>query len=449
MIILRFAPSPTGLLHVGNARTALVNWLFAKKHGGKFILRYDDTDTQRRQARYANAIAQDMDWLGWHYDEVFYQSQRLPLYEKAFEALKASGRLYACYETPQELDFKRKRLLAIGKPPVYDRASLELTPAQLADFEAQGRKPHWRFKLEHRAVSWNDMARGPLSYEGSSLSDPILVREDGSFVYTFCSVVDDVDMKITHILRGNDHISNTAVQIQLLEALGANPDTFNFGHFPLLLGENGESLSKRLGSLSLQELREQGLEPMALSSYLAHLGTRDEITPELSLEPLIAAFDASAFSANTPKFSPTDLTRLSAKVLHKMPFNQAQDRLKDHGLEAVHEDFWNMTRENISTLEEVKDLWRICFEEMSPEKRPEDAEYLTYALEFLPNEPWDENTWALWTGILKEKTARTGRALFLPLRWALTNQDHGPEMKKILPYIGRERVIARLKGEKA
>lgn len=446
MVILRFAPSPTGLLHVGNARTALVNWLFAKRHQGTFILRYDDTDLVRSKEEYASAIAQDMAWLGWHHDAVYYQSKRLHLYEEAFEKLKASGRLYPCYETPQELDFKRKRLLSMGKPPLYDRASLTLSAEQKEAYEKEGRLPHWRFLLEHRAVTWQDLARGPLSYDGASLSDPILVREDGSFVYTFCSVVDDLDMKVTHILRGNDHISNTAVQIQLLEALGGNAADINFGHFPLLVGENGEALSKRLGSLSLQEMRENGIEAMAISSYLAHLGTRDEITPETTLTPLIEHFDPSAFSANTPKFSPTDLKRLSAKLLHKMSYDQVKERLAHMQLAHITEEFWQMARENIETLAEVAGLWSICHGAVSPAPRAQDASYLKDALALLPEEPWDENTWQTWTARLKEQTGRQGRALFLPLRWALTGLEHGPEMKKILPFMGRELAQARLRG---
>lgn len=444
MMKLRFAPSPTGLMHVGNARTALVNWLFAKKHGGQFILRFDDTDVLRSREAYADAILEDMAWLGWTHDALYHQSKRLDLYTKAFEQLKEAGRLYPCYETPQELDFKRKRQLSLGQPPVYDRSSLDLTEEARAKFEAEGRKPHWRFRLEHRTVKWQDLARGALSYEGSALSDPILVREDATFVYTFCSVVDDVDMGITHILRGNDHISNTAVQIQLLEALGANPDTIAFGHFPLLLGENGESLSKRLGSLSLQELRAQGLEAMAVSSYLAHLGTRDEITPELSLEPLIAHFDPTAFSANTPKFSPTDLERLSAKLIHKMPFSQVKERLEPLGLSHMDESFWMIARENISKVHDVHALWDICFGDLTVEKRPDDATYLISALACLPEGAWDEDTWGAWTNALKEATGRKGRDLFLPLRWALTGQDHGPEMKKLLPLMGRALVLSRL-----
>ncbi|MCA0370020.1 MAG: glutamate--tRNA ligase [Proteobacteria bacterium] len=446
MIKLRFAPSPTGLMHVGNARTALVNWLFAKKHGGQFILRFDDTDVARSRDEYAEAILQDMAWLGWTHDALFHQSKRLDLYRKAFEALKAAGRLYACYETPQELDFKRKRLLSLGQPPVYDRTALSLSDEDKARLEGEGRKPHWRFRLEHRAVTWQDLARGPLSYEGGALSDPILVREDGTFVYTFCSVVDDVDMNITHILRGNDHISNTAVQIQLLEALGADPSAIAFGHFPLLLGENGESLSKRLGSLSLQELRAQGLEPMAISSYLAHLGTRDEITPELALEPLIAHFDPTAFSANTPKFSPTDLERLSSKLVHKMPFDQVKERLASLGLSHMDEAFWLIARENLSKVEDIRDLWEICYGELSAQKREADAPYLLEALGCLPDGTWNEETWGQWTSTLKEATGRKGRELFLPLRWALTAQEHGPEMKKLLPLMGRDLVVKRLES---
>ncbi|MBN9343518.1 MAG: glutamate--tRNA ligase [Caedibacter sp. 38-128] len=445
--ILRFAPSPTGLLHIGNARTALINWLFARKNKATFILRLDDTDLARSEQQYEQAIYEDLKWLGLSYDRIEWQSKRLREYEKAADALKASGRLYACYETPEELEFKRRRLLSQGRPPIYDRAALNLTPEEHAHFLKEGRKPHWRFKLMSEAISWKDLIRGEISFEGENLSDPILIREDNSPVYTLSSVVDDIDFGITHVIRGEDHITNTAIQLQLIEALGADSKSFTFGHVQYLLGEQGESLSKRIGSLSLRQLREEGYEACALASYLAKLGTSEDISPALSLDQLISEFDISHVGRAAPRFSKNMLDRMNARLLHHQSYNHAQARLAEEGLHYIHEEFWNMCHGNINKLMDLKHIWNICTQELAP--KIEDASYLEEACRSLPFEPWSSETWVIWTQALKEKTGRKGKDLFMPLRQALTGEDHGPEMKELLPLIGREKALKRLQGKVA
>lgn len=445
--ILRFAPSPTGLLHIGNARTALINWLFARKNKATFILRLDDTDLARSEQQYEQAIYEDLKWLGLTYDHIEWQSKRLQEYEKAAETLKASGRLYPCYETPEELEFKRRRLLSQGQPPIYDRAALNLTSAEHDRFLKEGRKPHWRFKLTAEEISWKDLIRGDISFEGKNLSDPILIREDNSPVYTLSSVVDDIDFGITHIIRGEDHITNTAIQLQLIEALGTDSKSFTFGHVQYLLGEQGESLSKRIGSLSLRQLQEEGYEACALASYLAKLGTSEDISPTLSLDQLINEFDISHVGRAAPRFSKTMLDRINTRLLHHQPYSNIQARLAEEGLHYIQEEFWNACHGNINKLLDLKNIWNICTQELVP--RIEDASYLEEACKSLPLEPWSSETWSTWTQAIKEKTGRKGRELFMPLRQALTGEDHGPEMKELLLLIGREKALKRLQGKVA
>lgn len=450
MVVLRFAPSPTGYLHVGNVKTALINYLFAEKHQGRFLLRFDDTDTQRSKDVYKDAILRDLRWLGWEFEDPFFQSQRLSLYDKAVKSLKENGRLYPCYETPQELDFKRKRLLAAGRPPVYDRASLSLSQDKKVAYEAEGRTPHWRFLLEDKTVVWQDEARGSLSYESTSLSDPILVRENGTYVYTLCSVVDDLEKGVTHIIRGNDHISNTAVQIQLTEALSGDRNPFRFAHLPLLMGSQGESLSKRLGSLSVQDLRDKnGLEAMAINSYLAQLGSSQEIVPARSMDQLVKTFSLGSYSANSPKFSLEELERQNAKLVRSMSYEEARPRLSSYHQDQVTSDFWEAVRENLTRLSDLDILWSLIKEPVKPVIGEEDSDYLARALGCLPSAPWTEETWKAWTDDLKKESGRKGRSLFMPLRLALTGEQHGPEMKKILPLIEENIVRARLRGDTA
>ncbi len=442
-IKVRFAPSPTGLLHVGNTRQALVNWLYARAKGGCYLLRIDDTDEERSTPEFAQAIEDDLRWLGLDWDEKAVQSQRLDRYTAAAEKLKQAGRLYACYETPEELGLKRKVALSAGRPPIYDRGALHLSDQEKATFEAEGRHAHWRFKLDHREIAWPDLVRGAVSFQGENLSDPVLIREDGRPLYTLTSVVDDIELEVTHVLRGEDHVANTAVQVQLFQALGGSDAVPTFGHLSLIAGAGGESLSKRLGSLSVASLRDSGLEAMTLNSYLARLGTPDPIEPFLDLATLAQSFDLSRFGRATPKFDPKDLEHLNARLLHDTPFEQVAERLPA-GFDA---ELWEAVRPNLTHLSEATAWQAICRGPVAPQV--EDADFTRQAAELLPPEPWDEATWGAWTGAVKAASGRKGKALFLPLRLALTGLDHGPELKALLPLIGRERAEARLAGKTA
>tara|TARA_B100001939_G_scaffold345686_1_gene362830 strand:- start:25181 stop:26518 length:1338 start_codon:yes stop_codon:yes gene_type:complete len=441
---VRFAPSPTGRLHVGNIRTALVNWLFARQQKGVFMLRLDDTDTARSSEEYVRGIMEDLTWLGLDWDETVRQSDRFDRYDAAVEKLKAAGRLYPCYETAQELDLKRKIQLGQGKPPVYDRAALNLTPEQIKAYEAEGRKPHWRFRLELPArIEWDDLVKGHLSFDLAAVSDPILIREDGSYLYTLPSVVDDIDFGITHIMRGEDHATNSAVQAQIFEALGGKVPAY--AHFSLLTGKGGEGLSKRLGSASIQAYREEdGYEPMAINSLLARLGSSDPIEPFRRLEPLVESFDFGKYSRSSAKFDPHDLDVLNAKILHDTSYDEVKNRPEMTG---VSEAFWLTVRPNLKKLRDVKD-WRALVE--GPVRpKIEDPAFTARAAELLPEGDWDEGTWKSWTTAVKDATGAKGKALFLPLRQAITGLDQGPEMGALLPLIGREKVRARLLGETA
>lgn len=444
-VSVRFAPSPTGRLHVGNIRLALVNWLFARRHGGSFLLRLDDTDLERSRPEYADGIVEDLSWLGLSWDRFARESDRMDRYADAAARLKAAGRLYACYETAEELSLKRKSRISRGLPPVYDRAGLRLGEEERATLEAQGRRPHWRFLLEHEAVEWRDLVRGPQHFEGADLSDPVLLREDGRPLYTLSSVVDDADLGITHVVRGEDHVANTAVQIQIFRALGAPvPD---FAHLPLLVDAEGQGLSKRLGSLAVATLREEGVEPLALACLLAKLGTSDPVEPRPGLDELAAEFDFAKISRATPRFDPAELGRLNARIVHAMPFEAAAPRLADLGLAGVDARFWEAVRPNLQRVADVADWWRVAREPLAPVI--EDAGFTREAAALLPGEPWDQETWSLWVAAVKEKTGRKGKALFLPLRLALTGMEHGPELRNLLPLIGHERAEARLSGKTA
>jgi glutamyl-tRNA synthetase len=444
---VRFAPSPTGMLHIGNARAALINWLFAKKHRGVFMLRQDDTDLERSEERFAKAIQEDLGWLGLTHQEFAKQSDRFDRYRQAMQQLIDSGRLYPCYETAEDLDFKRKRQLTKGQPPIYDRASLSLGAEQKEVYEKQGRKPHWRFKLEPGLIAWDDLVRGHVEFHGERLSDPVLVREDGAFLYTITSVVDDLDFSITHILRGEDHVTNTAVQIQLFQALNnGKPVDIQFGHTTLLMDAKGQGLSKRLGSLSLAQMREDGIEPMAINSLIARLGTSLPVEPVLDLDILADHFDLGSFSRTPPRFDEQELLILNHKLFHIMSYESVKYRLKELDASDIDETIWNLIRNNLQKLKDVKEWQTIFHGDLKGTVPQEDKEYVQSALENLPVFPWSMETWGQWTNVLKEKTGRKGRALFMPLRQALTGMDHGPEMKELLPIIGYERVKERLKG---
>lgn len=444
-IKVRFAPSPTGYLHAGNVRTAVITWLFARKEGGHFLLRIDDTDLERSKPEYEEDIESAMMWLGLDWDEKTRQRDRSARYAEIIEQLKEQGRLYPCYETPDELSLKRKTQLAMGKPPIYDRAALELTAEQIAKYEAEGRNPHWRFKLEHTPIEWEDMVRGTVKFDGALLSDPVLIREDGSPLYHLCSVIDDMDYDMTHVVRGEDHVSNTAAHIQMFEALGATVPTF--AHLPMISDKEGGKLSKRLGSMSARDFRDnEKLEPMAIVSLLARLGSADPIMPFTSLQPLIEQFDMSKFSKGAPKFDMDELLRLNQKIIHETPFEDVNVRLAAMGLPDLDEEFWNTVRPNLTKLEDIKEWWDVANGPVEPVI--EDADYLAQAAALLPPEPWTHDTWKEWTGKVKEATGRKGKELFMPLRQALTGMAHGPELDGLLPLIGAEKAASRLTSQK-
>ena len=447
MTKVRFAPSPTGKLHVGNVRTAIFNYLFAKKAGGVFVLRIDDTDTERSTAAYEDGIRADLGWLGIGWDETFKQSERFDLYQEAAAKLRSDGLLYPCYESGDELDRKRKLQMKNGRPPVYDRAALELSGAQIAAFEAEGRKPHWRFKLSGNPVVWEDMVRGPVSIETSSLSDPILIREDGSYLYTLPSVVDDIEAKITHIIRGEDHTTNSGAQIEIFLALGGAAPMF--GHQALLVGADGGKLSKRIGSLGISDIRDvEGYEPMAVLSLLAKLGTSDPVDAFDTVEGLLEGFDLGKLSRSPARFDPEDLKRINAKLLHAKPYAEVKDRLAAMGADGG-EAFWDGVRSNLERLSDAKGLAALVSGPVTPVIAAEDAEFANLAAATLPAGDLDGTSWGAWTTALKETTGRKGKTLFMPLRQALTGEAHGPEMAVMLPLIGRERAAARLRGETA
>ena len=439
--IVRFAPSPTGRIHIGNARTALLNWLFARRGGGTFILRFDDTDFERSKAEYARSIEEDLAWLGVEPDLVRRQSERMAFYDAAAERLKSLGRIYPAYETPEELDRRRKRQQALGRPPIYDRAALRLTEAERAGLEAAGRKPHWRFRLDPKTVRWTDMVRGESHIDCGSLSDPVLRREDGTFLYTLPSVVDDIALGVTHVIRGEDHVTNTAVQLQLFEALAGHAP--EFGHHNLLTDASGEGLSKRTGALSIGSLREKGLEPLAVAALAVLVGSAEAVRPVGSLEALSGLVDLANLSRGAARFDEAELDALSARTLHAMPYAAVADRLAAIGIAGPKaEDFWLAVRGNLARFADVAE-WRAVVEgDVAPVV--EDRAYLDLAAERLPEGEWDARTWGAWTSALKALTGRKGRELYHPLRLALTGRESGPELAALLPLIGRARAKARL-----
>jgi glutamyl-tRNA synthetase len=437
-VTTRFAPSPTGRLHVGNVRTALHNWLLAKQAGGRFLLRIDDTDAERSREEYVEAIRADLAWLGLVPDGEERQSARFALYEREFQKLVEAGRVYRCYETAQELELKRKVLLGRGLPPIYDRAALKLTEADQAAKEAAGERPHWRFLLDHDApIEWTDGIRGPQHFDPRQMSDPVVRRADGSWLYMLPSAIDDVDMGISHVLRGEDHVSNTAAQVQMFVALRAEPP--QFAHEALLVGTEGK-LSKRLGSLGMAELRESGIEPQAVIALLARLGTSDPVDPALDAAALAAGFNLSHFGRAPARFDEAELARVNAAVIHRLPYGAVADRLPA----GMDEAAWAAVRPNLSTVAEAADWWQVVTGPIeAPAQSDEDRAYLAAAAEVLETVGAD---WAALTAALKERTGRKGKPLFLPLRQALTGQDHGPEMAALLPLIGRDAALERLRA---
>jgi glutamyl-tRNA synthetase len=453
-VTVRFAPSPTGNIHIGNARTALFNWLFRLKHSGRFILRFDDTDTERSKQYFADAIDRDLRWLGIAPDVTIYQSQRAASHQAAAEILKTAGRLYPCYETAEELERRRKILLTRRLPPIYGREALKLTDDEKAAFEAEGRKPHWRFLLPNHdgdpfvtkrtEVTWDDIVRGPQTVDLASISDPVLVREDGTFLYTLPSVVDDIATEITHVIRGDDHITNTGAQIALFEALGAKAPAF--GHHNLLTAASGEGLSKRSGAMSLASLREAGYEAMAIACLAVLIGTSANVAAVASMEELARLFEPRMASKSAAKFDPEDIVALNRALVHELEFSDVAERLNAMGISGPDaETFWHAIRRNLDTVKEAAAWWTIVQEgpDSAESVSAEDVEFVRTAFDMLPRGDFDETTWKSWTAAIGEKTGRRGKALFMPLRIALTGRSRGPEIAALLPLLGREKTLAR------
>jgi len=432
-VVTRFAPSPTGYLHIGNLRAALFNYLIARKAGGRFILRLDDTDPERSTQAYADAIKQDLDWLGLHWDRVERQSDRLDRYRAAADTLRDMGRFYECFETPVELDLKRKKQLNMGRPPVYDRAALALSDEDRDRLRAD-RGGYWRFLLDQSRIEWTDAILGELSIDAASLSDPVLIRADGQVLYTLASVVDDMEMGISHVVRGSDHVTNTATQIQIIAALGGTPPVF--GHHSLLTGPQGEALSKRLGTLSLRDLRAKGIAPEALLSLMARLGSSQPVELRLSLDEIAEGFDLSQFGAAPTKFDAEDLVPLTRARNQALPFAAVADRIAALGVPPeLAERFWAVASQNITTLDDLDGWWHLCRDGAEPAVDEDDREFVAQAMALLPDPPFTEATWADWTGAVKQATGRKGKALFMPLRKALTGQERGPEMADLMPLL--------------
>lgn len=439
-VTTRFAPSPTGRLHVGNLRAALHNWLFARAEGGRFLLRIDDTDSARSEERFVDAIRADLAWFGLDWDGEERQSARFDAYEARFAALREAGRVYACYETPQELELKRKIQLGRGLPPVYDRAALALSDEERAKLEADGVRPHWRFRLDHDApIAWNDLIRGPQRFDPKLMSDPVVRRADGSWLYLLPSVIDDIDMAVTHVVRGEDHVSNTAAQVQMFEAMGAAPPSF--AHEALLTGSEGK-LSKRLGATDTDHWREESIEPLALAAKLARIGTSLPVEPVASLAPLVERFDFATFGRAPARFDEAELVKLNAQTVHLMSFDQVAERLPA-GMDAAA---WDAVRSNLERVADAAEWWRVIEGPVTAGIDGDDRDYLRAAAEAAATIAWSADPWHALTGRLKETTGRKGKPLFLPLRRALTGRDHGPDMAALLPLIGRERAIERLEA---
>ncbi|MCW8842156.1 MAG: glutamate--tRNA ligase, partial [Rhodobacteraceae bacterium] len=421
-------------IHVGNLRTALMNYLIAKKAGGTFILRIDDTDPERSKQEYVDAIQTDLEWLGITWDRMERQSERLERYEQAAQELRDKGRFYECFETPTELDLKRKKQLNMGKPPVYDRAALDLSDAEKDALRAERGNGHWRFKLDQERITWTDGILGDLSIDAASVSDPVLIRGDGQFLYTLASVCDDVDFGVTHVVRGSDHVTNTATQIQIIEALGGGVP--EFAHHSLLTGPQGEALSKRLGTLSLRDLRAAGVEPMALVSLMARLGSSDPVELRSSMDEVADGFEIGHFGSAPTKFDEQDLYPLTARILHEQPFEAMAEDVRAAGVpDDLAEQFWDVTRENIVTRKDLAKWWDLFANGAEPVIDEDDREFIAQAMTLLPEGPFDGETWGQWTKAVKEATGRKGRGLFMPLRKALTGQSNGPDMSAVMPLL--------------
>ncbi len=440
MTVTRFAPSPTGYLHIGNLRAALFNWLIARKAGGTFILRLDDTDPERSEERFVDAIREDLEWLGLDWDREERQSLRLDRYNAAADRLRADGRLYEAFETPTELDLKRKKLLNMGRPPVYDRSALNLSDSEKDALRTERGAGHWRFKLDHERIEWTDQILSDISIDAASVSDPVLIRGDGQYLYTMASVVDDMEMGVTHVVRGSDHVTNTATQIQMITALGGTPP--EFAHHSLLTGPQGEALSKRLGTLALRDLRARGVEPMAVLSLMARLGSSDPVELRSALDEIIDGFDVTRFGSAPTKFDEADLGPLSARVIGALPYAAMADDLRAMGVpDSLAERFWEVVRENIETRAEATDWWALFRDGATPVVADDDKDFVAEAFGLLPEPPYTPETWGSWTAAVKDATGRKGKSLFMPLRLAVTGRQRGPEMADVMTLLQKAPVL--------
>ena len=432
-LITRFAPSPTGHLHVGNLRAAIFNFILARQSGGEFILRLDDTDQERSTQEFADQIKRDLDWLGIEWNRCESQSDRIVIYNDVADLLRSSGYLYECFETPEELDLKRKKQLSMGRPPVYDRSALKLTSKEILQLRSE-RKSHWRFKLDHDRVDWTDGILGSISIDASSVSDPILIRGDGQYLYTLASVVDDISFNINYVIRGSDHVTNTATQVQLFKALASSVP--QFAHHSLLVGASGEPLSKRLKNLSLLELKNSGLESRAIFFFIASLGSSKSIDLESTVEKLVQDFEICNFGPAPTKFDAILLSAISTKCLSRMGLKEISDDLETLGIpEEIQSDFWEMASENVTLRADLITLWGLCVKGVSPKILKEDQEFIAVCRKLMPLSPRDKNSWASWISDIKSNTSRSGKSLFLPLRRALTGKDKGPDMNKLFPLL--------------
>jgi glutamyl-tRNA synthetase len=433
MTTTRFAPSPTGYIHVGNLRTALMNYLIARKAGGQFILRIDDTDPERSKEEYVDQIQRDLEWLGLTWDRIERQSERLDLYAEAADKLREIGRFYECFESPTELDLKRKKQLNMGKPPVYDRAALNLSDEEKAKLREE-RGGYWRFLLNQERIEWADGILGDISIDAASVSDPVLLRADGQVLYTIASVVDDTDMGVTDVVRGSDHVTNTATQIQIMEALGHTAP--RFAHHSLLTGPQGEALSKRLGTLALKDLREQGIDPAAVLSLMARLGSSDPVELRTSLDEIAEGFELTHFGSAPTKFDGQDLFPLTGHYLQLQPYAAVSDDIHALGVpDEMAEQFWTVMRDNITIKADLAGWWALCRDGAEPDIADEDKEFIAQAMLLLPEGPFDGDTWKSWTTSVKEATGRKGKGLFMPLRKAITGQSRGPDMGDLMPLL--------------
>ena len=436
----RFAPSPTGLLHIGNARSAVINWAYIKNKGGDFILRIDDTDLERSKKKYENKIKENLLWLGLSWSKTFNQSQRKDIYDKKILLLKESMRIYPCFESAEELSLKRKTQLLSGKPPIYDRSALKLTSNQIENLIKEGKTPHWRFKLEDEIIEWQDLIKGKVSFDSKNLSDPVLIREDGSLLYHLPSVVDDVEENITDIIRGEDHITNTAFHIQLFKSLNAKIP--HFGHHPFLTDEEGKSFGKRLGSLSIQKMYEDGFESLTLLNYLLSIGTSKNLSKEKNIDKLVNNFNIDNLASSSPKFSISVLKLLNKDLLQSYDFSDTKKKFIDLNIKDASEDFWIFIKNNINYFSESLDWIKVINSTEIYIQEPND--YLNAAAELLPEDPYDETTWDVWTDLIKNKTGKKGKELFMPIRFALTGREKGPELKYLLPLLTKEHILKKL-----